>query len=92
MHSNRNSPAGIFRAFIGGISFASVLFAPPWIPLVCAGILTLRFRAWEILLMGVLIDLLYAPPGGLYGIPIPATLTAFILLVVFEPFRQKLLS
>lgn len=82
----------MFRAFIGGISFASVLFVPPWIPLIGAGILALRFRAWEILLLGALIDILYVPPGGIYGVPIPATLTAFILLVGLEPFRQKLLS
>ncbi len=79
------------RAFIGGISFASVLFAPPWVPIIGAGILAARFRAWEIVLLGAFIDILYVPPGGIWGIPIPATLTAFILLVGFEPFRKKLL-
>ncbi len=79
------------RAFVGGLSFASILFAPPWLPLICAGALTVRFRAWEVLIAGALIDLLYVPPEGLYGIPIPATLFAFILFVGFEPIRRKLL-
>ena len=81
----------MIRAFLGGLSFAGALFAPPWLPLVCAGVLTVRFRAWEVLILGALIDLLYVPAGGLYGIPIPATLTAFILLIGFEPIRRKLL-
>lgn len=53
--------------------------------------LTVRFRAWEVIALGALIDLLYVPPGGFFGIPIPATLTAFILLAGFEPIRRKLL-
>lgn len=81
----------ILRAFVAGISFASVLFASPWVPIVGAGILAVRFRAWEILILGALIDLLYVPPGGFFGIPIPATLVAFILLLGLEPFRKKLL-
>mgnify|MGYP001619604389 CR=1 FL=1 len=81
----------MIRAFIGGLAFASALFAPPWLPLVGAGLLTVRYRAWEVLVLGALIDLLYVPPGGFFGIPIPATLTAFILLVGFEPIRRKLL-
>ncbi len=81
----------MIRAFIGGLSFASVLFAPPWLPLIGAGMLTVRFRAWEVIALGALIDLLYVPPGGFFGVPIPATLTAFILLVGFEPIRRKLL-
>ena len=79
------------RAFVGGLSFASALFAPPWLPFLFAGALTVRFRAWEVLILGALIDLLYVSPDGLYGIPIPATLLAFVLFAGFEPLRRKLL-
>ena len=81
----------MLRAFIGGISFASVLFAPPWVPIIGVGILALRFRAWEILFLGAMIDIIYVPPGGIYGVPIPATLIALVLLSGLEPFRKKLL-
>jgi len=79
------------RAFIGGLSFASVLFAPIWVPLIGAGALAIRFRAWEILVLGALVDLLYVPPEGIFGIPIPATIITFFLLMGFEPLRKKIL-
>jgi hypothetical protein len=81
----------MIRALIGGVSLAGILFAPAWVPFVGIGALAIRFRAWEVLVLGAIIDLVYVPPGGVWGIPIPATLFAFILLVLFEPIRQKLL-
>lgn len=81
----------MFRAFLGGLSLASIFFAAPWLVLITSSILAVRFRAWEILLFGALIDILYVPPGGIYGIPIPATIVAFTLLAGFEPFRRKLM-
>ncbi|MEK7628750.1 MAG: hypothetical protein AAB421_05060 [Patescibacteria group bacterium] len=82
----------MIRPFISGLSFASVLFAPPWAPLILMGVLSLRFRAWEILIMGVCVDLLYLPPGGFYMIPIPATICATAILIGFEPFRRNIMT
>lgn len=79
------------RAFLGGLSLASILFATPWIVFLTSLALAVRFQAWEVLFFGMLIDVLYAPPGGIYGIPIPATIIAFIVIIGFEPFRRKLM-
>ena len=79
------------RAFLGGLSLASILFAPPWIPFLCMGALVARFCAWEALFLAGIVDLLYVPTGGIWGIPMPTTLILFIALVSLEPVRQKLL-
>ncbi len=81
----------MFRAFLGGLSLASIFFVAPWAVFLTSGILATRFRAWEILFFGALVDILYVPPDGFYNIPIPATLTALILLVGLEPLRRKLM-
>lgn len=79
------------RAFLGGLSLASIFFATPLIVLLASLALAIRFRAWEVLFFGILIDVLYAPPGGIYGIPIPATIIACVVVVGFEPLRRKLM-
>ena len=79
------------RAFLGGLSLASILFAPFWVAILFMGALAVRFCAWEVLFLGALIDLLYVPAGGIWHIPIPATLTFFLVLALFEPFRRKIL-
>lgn len=81
------------RPLITGIAFASALFAPPWMPMICAGALALRWRAWEVLPLGMLIDMLYLPAGQFFlGIPFPATLAALVLLWGFEPLRRQLMA
>ncbi len=69
---------------------ASVFLAPPWLPLILSGILTLRYRAWEVIGVGLLIDLLYLGPAGFYGVPLPATMLLGLALIGFEPFRRQL--
>lgn len=78
------------RLVLASTAFVSALFAPPWLPLVISGILTLRYRAWEVIGVGLVIDLLYLGPDGFYAIPLPATLILGFALVGFEPFRRQL--
>lgn len=78
------------RAVIIGVAIAGVFFAPFWVPLFLTGILALRYFAWEAILVGVLIDLLYAPHAVFMGVPIPATLVMFVVVFALSGWRKKL--
>ncbi len=56
-------------------------------------VLCLRYRAWEVVPIGIAFDLLWLPDlsFSLHGLPL-ATLTAFILLILLEPLRRELLT
>jgi hypothetical protein len=70
--------------------FVSAIFFSWWIPLVIMLLLSLRWRAWEVPLLGLLMDFLWLPAGALYFIPL-CTILAVALLWVFEPLRTQLL-
>jgi len=80
-----------FRIIIAVLGFLSALVAPTWVPLVCIVILSLRFRAWEGILLGVMIDLLWLP----FGAPITFfpfyTVASIIIVWGLEPLRLELL-
>lgn len=68
---------GVFAIFVG-----------PWwlLPIVCV-ILSARFAAYEVPLLGVLADIAWLP---VYGMAVPyATLGALCLVWFFEPLRAR---
>ncbi len=67
------------------------LFISPWVAFAAALLLSLRYPAWEVLCIGLLVDLMWLPasPGGAH-IPI-ATLIAIALVWVLDPVRKELL-
>lgn len=81
------------RVFLGALGFASVPFAPWWVPLLIAIILCARYRAWEVVGIGIFLDLLWLPsPVFEHGALVPyATIVALFLILVFEPLRRRLL-
>ena len=68
----------------------ALLFASPLFVVLGIGALALRWRAWEVLLIGLLIDMIYVPLGGFLGIPFPATIIALLVVWGLEPFRDQL--
>lgn len=79
------------RAFLAAACFVSVVFTPWWVPLVIAIILCLRFRAWEVVLAGMFMDLYWMPSYiALQSLPL-ATIVAIVLVFGLEPIRQQLL-
>lgn len=82
------------RIFLAAASFASVILAPWWVVFVCALLLCLRFQAWEVILVGIFMDL-YWMPSSIYvtsfdSIPI-ATIISILLIFGLEPLRRQLL-
>jgi len=78
------------RIGLDGIMLASALFGIPVVTGTCALLLSLRWRAWEVLAAGVFVDLLYVPMDGIFGVPFPATITALVVVWGLEPFRMQL--
>ena len=75
--------------FIG--IFGTVL-ASPWVVLSAMALLALRFRAWEVLVIGVAMDFLWLPSDSLI-FPLPLfTLGALILVWGLEPLRNEILA
>ncbi len=74
--------------------FASVVFAPWWVSLALAFVISVRFRAWEVIAAGIFYDLLWMPTfvsfTSLESIPY-ATLISLIFIFALEPLRRRLL-
>ncbi len=69
------------------IAFASIIFFPPWVALMCAVLLSLRYRAWEVVVLGLCMDLAW------HGGGLPYFMIICIAIVwILEPVRMRLLS
>lgn len=81
------------RILLAVIGFLSALIAPPWVPAICVVLLALRYRAWEAILLGLLIDLTWQPAltGSIFhALPI-FTLSCIFVVWAFEPVRSQFL-
>jgi hypothetical protein len=75
------------RIFLSCFGIYAALYGPPWLIVVPMLLLSLRFRAWEVIALGLLADFLWLP-----GIHLPLFLIAGIAIVwAFEPLRKELL-
>ncbi len=69
--------------------FGAIL-APWWIPVACMVLLSVRFRAWEVPFIGLLIDLLWRAPSSFHTLPL-FTILGVVLVWIFEPMRTQFL-
>jgi len=77
------------RFAVGAVGIAGAFFLPWWVPLACMIGLSLRYPAWEVLVIGLVMDLLWLPGQGF---EIPVFLLAGIALVwICAPLRQQFL-
>ena len=78
--------AGVF--FLGLFGALSI---SPWVTIVCIALLALRFRAWEAIVLGVVVDLMWLPAGSLL-VHLPLyTLGSIAVVWVLEPLRSEFL-
>ena len=82
------------RIVLAAACFLAAVFAPWWVAAICALLLCLRFRAWEVILAGIFMDLYWLPFSVSFlsfkSMPI-ATLVAIALVFGLEPLRRQLL-
>ena len=78
------------RPLLALVGIFAAVFAPPWLTILCMGLLAFRYPAWEVLFIGLLTDFLWMPPGFFSPLPI-FTITALILVWGLEPLRKEFL-
>jgi hypothetical protein len=81
------------RLILAVSCFLGVVWAPWWVPLLIAIALCLRFRAWEVVLAGMFMDLYWMPQYLSFSfdaIPL-ATIASVVILFGLEPLRRQLL-
>ncbi|OGG73021.1 hypothetical protein A3A38_00945 [Candidatus Kaiserbacteria bacterium RIFCSPLOWO2_01_FULL_53_17] len=82
------------RVLLALAALVSVFVGPWWATLILAIALTLRYRAWEVIGIGLLMDILFMPfPVSLSFGALPwGTIIAAVLLFGLEPLRRQLLT
>ena len=79
------------RILITLFAIISVFTLPSWVGVVCIILLALRYRAWEAVLIGALIDFVWLPSGtGIHVLPI-FTILALVVVWGLEPLRAQFL-
>lgn len=78
------------RIVLSSLGLVGILVAPVWVPALLAIILSLRFRAWEVPVLGLLTDFLWLPQVAGHAVPV-ATIAAVVLVWAFEPVRREFL-
>ncbi len=77
------------RTFFFLASLICVLFGPWWGALIGAVLVSMRYRAYEMVLLGIIADVLWLSHDILWGIPVITGATIFIMWF-FEPLRREL--
>jgi hypothetical protein len=80
----------MIRGFLTGFMIAAGLVGPWWLPIVPAVLLSLRWTAYEVIVLGSFMDLVLMPMSGLWGIPLVNTVAAAMIVAVFAPIRRQL--
>lgn len=78
------------RLILALFGMLSTFVAPAWVPLIVIFLLSVRYPAWEVIVIGLLLDILWQPVDTVFFIPI-ATTIAIIVVWACEPLRRELL-
>ena len=71
--------------FIGSLAFS------PWVPIACIILLAIRYRAWEAILLGLFIDIVWLPSGAsVHALPL-FTFASIVIVWGLEPLRAQFL-
>lgn len=81
----------MIRALIAAVGYVSLFFGTPLISALCIVLLALRYRAWEAVLLGLLMDFMWLPTEiSLFTFPY-FTLGSLIIVWALEPLRRQFL-
>ncbi len=81
-------PGTNLRVLIAIIGCVGAFVFPVWVPLSAIFILAFFWRAWEAMLIGLLVDFLWSPVHSIPWI----MLGAIAIVWVLEPIRSEFLS
>ena len=78
------------RTSIALAGIASIFVAPWWVPVLCIVLLSVRYPAWEVLIIALFMDLLWLPGDEGFGLPLFLMASA-ALVWMCAPLRAKFL-
>lgn len=79
------------RILLNIIGIIGALMISPWVAGVCMAVLAFRYRAWEVIVLGLFIDFTWQPAGSLlHAFPF-FTVFAIFAVWAFEPVRAQFL-
>lgn len=79
-----------FRFAIAVVGFLGAIIAPPFVPVLCMIVLSLRFRAFEVIGIGFFMDMLWLPAAMPESWPL-FTIISIIIVWGLEPLRLEFL-
>ena len=85
---SKRSNLSVVRTVLAVSTIFAGLSVSPWAAALGMLLLALCWRAYEVLFMGLLFDLVWLPAGHLPYF----TIAAIVMTWVFEPLRQQVLS
>lgn len=79
------------RLLIASIGFVSAIIGAPWLTALCIVALALRYRSWEAILLGLLVDFMWLPTEvSLVALPY-FTIGSLAAVWLLEPLRVQFL-
>lgn len=81
----------MIRITLACVGFWSAFAGMPVITALCMFLLSVRYAAGEVLLLGMLVDILWLPPGSIIAHPPLFTLYGCIIVWAFAPLRARML-
>jgi hypothetical protein len=79
------------RILLFVLALISVFVMPPWVFVILVSISALRYRAWEMLFLALMIDFAWLPEVSLlHSVPL-FTLVALLLVWGLDPLRKEVL-
>ena len=88
----KNRTISLFRVGLALFGFGSIFFLSPIFVFLIMIILSVRFRAWEALFMGLIMDFMWAPGQSMMMLVPFATLLSIFIVWALEPLRSELLT
>jgi len=80
------------RLFLALAGFVSVFAFAWWVTMLFVVALAVPYRAWEAILIGVLLDIVWLPTGA-FTHPFPfCTLASIVIVWILEPLRSEFLA
>lgn len=79
------------RVLVVLVGIVGLLLGSVWIAVASMVVLAIRYRAWEIVAIGLFFDFAWQPTGATFAVPV-FTLLSIGLVWAFEPIRAQFLS
>ncbi len=79
------------RVAVGVVGFVSAIMGAPWLTALCIVLLAIRYPAWEAVVLGFMIDLVWLPAElSVYTLPY-FTIASIVIVWMLEPLRMQFL-